>query len=511
MDHLARPIPAPGSPFPRSLAALGGVLSLAAICGCGAMDEAGALFGPEEGELRGQTVLFIGTDPGTLRTDLYMAQAVVEDDASATLDDDDVPPLSEATGFEVSAITNLEVGGNNALQSETDTLFSDEVPYPVPDLTGSRIAILGTTRDAYGEAVAGRVQLLDTSDATSRLGDEVEGLYSLAFSWAGGYLVLDRRIPEDPARTEVLVVAPDLINYEVPARVGPEGEELSVEFAGHVRDGDHFLVLARDLASGLSDVWEVDPETGDSLPLTDMPELVDRVDEPTLSSDGRWLAMTRSRSGVAGRAVVVVDMVPEPPEVHVLNDDELDDCRWPAWAPLGEGENESQLAFACVSLATERPDVLRWAAGSGDEAEVLTAGFQDIFDGTMDGLVLRSAPFWDPRGEFIVFGASRPEDVEEGVGITLTVLPVGEAAYPVWSGDEGDGSGGWAHFSSATQERHLLLWDRAETGLADSQGRHPIRIVFADQPEQQSRPIVLNRNLAVAYPLLLGWNTMIYR
>jgi hypothetical protein len=244
------------------------------------------------------------------------------------------------------------------------------------------------------------------------------------------------------------------------------------------------------------------------VPLTELPELSDRMDEPTLSSDGRWLAVTRSRSEPGGRAVLVIDTAAEPFEVHVLSDDEVDDCRWPVWAPLADGEHQPQLAFACVGRTTERPDILRWTAGVGEEPEVLTAGYQDIFDGTMDGLVFRSAPFWDPRGEFLVFGASRPEDVEEGVGMTLTVLPVGGSAYPVWAGDEG--SGGWAHFSSATEERNLLLWDRAESGLEDSEGRHPIRIVFTEQSDQATRPVELGRDLLVAYPQLLGWNTMIY-
>jgi hypothetical protein len=505
MRHLARPNPLLTPP----MLVLGLLVALSGLAGCGALNDEVGLFGPEEGERRGQTVLFVGTDPTTLRTDLYMAQALVEENLEATSqDDDDEPGISEASGFEVSAITNLEVGGNNALQSETDTLFSVEVPYPVPDLTGSHIAILGTTRDADGEPIGGRIQLLDTADGTSRLGDEVAGLFSAAFTWGGRYLVLERRIPEDPARTEVLVVEPDLVTYEAPVRVGPEGLDLSVEFAGHVRDGDHLLVLARDLASGQSDVWRVDPDSGASVPLTELPELSDRMDEPTLSSDGRWLAVTRSRSEPGGRAVLVIDTAAEPFEVHVLSDDEVDDCRWPVWAPLADGEHQPQLAFACVGRTTERPDILRWTAGVGEEPEVLTAGYQDIFDGTMDGLVFRSAPFWDPRGEFLVFGASRPEDVEEGVGMTLTVLPVGGSAYPVWAGDEG--SGGWAHFSSATEERNLLLWDRAESGLEDSEGRHPIRIVFTEQSDQATRPVELGRDLLVAYPQLLGWNTMIY-
>lgn len=508
MDHMTRSS-APSIIHRLRTAALAALLGVTwGAGGCAMMADEASIWGPEEQERRGQTVLFVGTDPTTLRTDLYMAQAVVEEraDLETTDDDDDEPAISEASAFEVFSITDLTIGGNNALQSETDTLFSEEVPFPVPDLTGDRIAILGTTRDSYGEAEGGRIQLLDTQDGTSRLGDEVEGLYAVHFTWAGGWLVLDRRSPEDPARTEVQVVVPELINYEAPRLIDPGSPDLSLEFAGLVRDNDQFLVMARDLASGLSDVWRVDPEDGTSVPLTDQAELTDRVDEPVLSADGRWLAVTRSRGEPGGRAVVVLDIATEPPEVHELSDDTVDDCRWPVWS---NSEAEApQLAFACVGRATERPDILRWTAGAGLDPEVLTAGPQGIFDGTMDGLVFRSAPFWDPRGDFIVFGASRPEDVEEGVGMTLTVLPVGDTAYPVWSGDEG--SGGWAHFSSATEERNLLLWDRAESGLEDSQGNHPIKIVFTDQPEQDTRPVELGRDLLVAYPLLLGWNTMLY-
>lgn len=478
------------------------LLAAAGLAGCMAAESAPGLLDDQERERRGQTVLFLGTDPTTLRTDIYLARAVSQE---SDLEGDEEPEVSEATEFEVFAVTELDVGGQNALQSDTDTLFSEEVPFPVPDLAGGRVAILATTRDAGGAPVGGRVQLLDLESGSSLLGGEVPGLFAVHFTWNASFLVLERRLPDDAARTEILVQGPAQLGKQGPVPLGPEGPGLSVEFAGHVRDSDRILAVVRDVLAGTSDVWMLDPEAGTAFPLTDHADLADRVDHPAMSPDGRWLAVARTRPDPGNRAMVVIDTANPDMAPLVLSDDLAFDCRWPAWSSEAEAP---QLAFSCVAMGTERPDLLRWLPAEPGTVEVLTTGPQDILDGTMEGLVLRAAPIWDPRGEFMVFGASRPEDAEEGIGMTLAVLPPGQSAFQVWSGDEG--SGGWAHFSSATRNRNLLLWDRAVSGLEDSQGLHPIQIVLTDAPDQATRPVVLGTDLAVAYPLLLGWNTLLY-
>jgi hypothetical protein len=497
----------PTSPPGRGLSfvlALALCLPALGLYGCAMDSELGGAFDDDDEELRGQTILFVGTDPQTLETNLYLAQAVT--DAPIGIGSPQEPEVADATDFDVYSVTDLVIGGSNALQSDSDTLFSDEVPFPVPSLAGDRVAILGTTRDGYGDPLGGRIQLLDPATTESQLGDEIPGLYAVQFTWSGGWLVLEARYEDDPTRTRVLVQPPELLSSTAPVVVGPEGDGFSVEFAGLKHGSDEFVVLSQDAGTGTSEVLLIDPTSGEATSLS--ADIDARLDDPVLSDDGRWLAFTRSGSAPGSRAILVRDLhAPEEPPI-LLTDDLTDDCHWPVWT--GEAKEEPpKLAFVCSDRVNERPDVLLWTEDHGLEPEVLTAGPQpNIFEGTMDGLVIRSAPLWDPRGEFIVFGVSAQEELLEGVGLTLLVLPLGDSAFSVWSGDEG--SGGWAHFSSATMNRNLLLWDREQSGLEDSTGSHPMRIVFTDGPGQDPRPVELGRDLLVAYPLLLGWNTMLY-
>ena len=153
---------------------------------------------------------------------------------------------------------------------------------------------------------------------------------------------------------------------------------------------------------------------------------------------------------------------------------------------------------------------MRWFPGQDIEADTLTSGPQpELFDGTMSGLTLRSRPQWDPSGAVIVFGASTQEEAIEGEAMSLVALPLDESsAYPIFTADEG--SSGWAHFSSALTKPHLLVWDRSETGLLDSQGDHPIQVVVVDEPGRAPHPVALGQDLFVAYPQYLGANTMLY-
>ncbi len=478
-------------------------------CADNGMRGTGGLFDDlADASQRGQAILFVATDPTNLQTDLYVAQAV----ASTEDFEDEGPDVAEADGFDVTRITDLGIGrASSPLESKTDTLFSDAHPFPVPDREGERVAILATTRDEFsGEVIGGRVAVLDLTTFLSEVGEDVDGLEAVHWTWAGGALLLERRVADETGRTEVLVEVP----FDGPTRIGPDNPSSTYSVAGFEAGSDRFLLHERDLDVGSTDVWLVDALDGSHELLTG--GVADRVDQPSLDPTGQFLAVTVAHPESGVRSIAVLDLSTGPDAIaQELTDGITADCFWPTWSHgLVEGDSP-QLAFVCKSAATERPDLLLWDPSMASApAQALTAGPQPfIFDGTMDGLVVRSEPQWDPLGTFVVFGASTSEDALDGSGMTLLVLPVAPeegdpVAFPIWSGDEG--SAGSAHFSAASDGGNLLLWDRSESGLEDSVGRHPIQIVFTDEPLQSSRPVQLGQDLLVSHPLFLGSNTMLY-
>jgi hypothetical protein len=414
--------------------------------------------------------------------------------------------------FDVTRITDLGIGlESSPLASESDSLFSDQYPFPVPDRDGTRVAIMASLRDQEtGAFLGGRVAVLDLATFQTEIGEDIDGLVGVRWTWAGGAMLLERQIVGDEARSEVLVQLPDA----APIRIGPDSPSSTYELAGLERGTDRFLLQERNLDAGTTDIWLIDPITGDSEVLTGGVQT--RVDQPALDSSGLWLAVTAAHPDTGLRSIAVVDLSGDlGAPAQELTNGETHDCFWPTWSP-GETEGgPSRLAFVCRSATTERPDLLLWDPSRADDPAVTLSGGPQplIFDGTMDGLVIRSKPQWDPLSTFLVFGASTQDDALSGSGMTLLVLPVesdeGEpVAYPIWSGDEG--SAGSAHFSAATATGALLLWDRSETGLEDTSGRHPIHILFTDEPLQPSRPVEVGQDLLVSYPLFLGWNTMLY-
>ena len=56
----------------------------------------------------------------------------------------------------------------------------------------------------------------------------------------------------------------------------------------------------------------------------------------------------------------------------------------------------------------------------------------------------------------------------------------------------------------------MLLWDRATSGLYDSQGEHPIHVVPTQAEAGAARAVVLGEDLLLSYPLFLGANAMLY-
>ncbi len=497
----------------RALPALSLLLALApAASGCAenalrTADVAGAFGDDDDDEIRGQTILFVGTDPATLQTDLYLAQAVAPEGGFG----DEGPDATEAESFAVSRLTDLSIGGSSSpLENEADGLFSDDQPFPVPDRDGRRVAMMATARDPdSGYSSGGRVAVLDVDFADLTIGDDVEGLRSVHWSGLGGALLLERDVPGDPSRGEILLQD----DAGALSRLGPETDTATHTFAGLETGTDRFLLHERDFAEGTTDVWRVDPLTGDAELLTG--GIADRVDHPLLDPTGRWLAMARSRPESELRAVIVVDLEGgADAEPWLLGDDAVDDCFWPSWSPPARAKDPT-LVFVCKDAVSERPDLMAWRPATPETAPfALTVGAQpDIFLNTFDGLVIRSAPQWDPTGGYVVFGASTEDETLNGGGTTLLGLPIPAAdelatAYPIWSGDEG--SAGWAHFSATSSAGNLLLWDRSATGLQDSSGSHPIQIVPADDANQPAVPVALGQDLLVTHPLFLGGNTMLY-
>ena len=117
-----------------------------------------------------------------------------------------------------------------------------------------------------------------------------------------------------------------------------------------------------------------------------------------------------------------------------------------------------------------------------------------------------------------MFGASTEEQALAGEGMTILTFPLEDGlpldrqeplAYPVYP--SGSGAADWLHFSAGSAEPILMLWDRDETGLEDSDGGHPIKVVSVAEDGGLPRPIALGQDLRVSFPVFLGRNTLFYR
>jgi hypothetical protein len=304
-------------------------------------------------------------------------------------------------------------------------------------------------------------------------------------------------------------LAPTLISD--PELLRPDFDPgLDVRFAGLERSSDRILLEVSDPDSGSFDVYRFDPNADELVHLTD--GLEPGASDPRLSPDGSHLALTITDPTTGLRSILVFPLAEGPEAGWRLGATPDTECFWPVWQPLlpEDPSLAPNLACVCQDADGNRPDIVRWFTGSESPPTLLTAGPQpELFDGSMNGLTVRSRPQWDPSGVLLVFGASTQEDAIEGEALTLVALPLIEGtAYPVFTASVG--SSGWAHFSSAVSRPHLLVWNRAETGLLDSQGSHPIQVVAVDLPGQPPHPVVLGRDQFVSYPQFLGSNTMLY-
>jgi len=458
--------------------------------------------------VRGQTVLFVGTDATTLRTNIYQVQAVNTDDFAT--DEERNAAVLVAESFEVTVLTDFEAE-TDPLVDDGATLLPSEAPFAVPDYLGNRVAVVATGVDFETEISYGRAAVIDLQTREQRIAPELPGLVGARFTWLGNHLLLESRDSETGTASVATLDLLDPSSQPIPVEL--EGAT-SVVVAGLLPESDAFLAVVQDDDGG-SSVVALDPLTGAGDTLVSASE--GGLGQLTVSPDGLSLAATHSAPDSGRRSVVVADLSAAPTE-WVFMTAHLDaECHDPAWNPARVDGLDAQLAYACEQVTTGRPDLFLWEGSTlpdGDSPpsmETLTEGGQPAVPGSsMDGLVLRSRLRWDPSGSVLLFGASSSEDADLDEAMSLLVLdPLEGRAVPVYDGD--DGNADLAHFAAASSEPVLLVWDRNASGLEDSVWRHTIQLVAASPSGSRTvRGVNLGRDLLVSYPLFLAGNTLLY-
>jgi len=486
---------------------------LACATGCADLQSVEASRALDEATASGQTLVVVGTDPAAMSTDIYLVRALGIGAATA-------PSIAQADSFGIEAITQSDPDSiDPLLGSDTERLFSEAVPFPIPDHAGNRLAFVVSTPAQDDESPTARPAVLTLSPRTTVQGPEVAGLFGARFTWLGEYLLLQFTDP-DTQLGRLQVTSPELLDDATTwTDLGPEDSSLDVQFHGLVAESNAVLALATNPTTGWSTVYRLDPETGEQTPLTEQVETT--VAHAVLSPNGQVLAVTTQQLQPETRDIQLVDVLTG--KVQSITDQLNSDCYWPAFASTDATDPITRLAFVCQYPDSGRPDIVLWsgvldemdlATDSAPEPEILTAAPQPaVFDGTMDELVVRSPPQWDPRGERIVFGASTEEQAYNGDGMTLFALPLNGTAYPIYSSD--DTSVDWAHFSRSSDAGNLLVWERSETGLEDTNSspgdyNQPIRVVSTESNTPQISYVELGVDLRIGYPLFLGQNSLFY-
>jgi hypothetical protein len=484
-----------------------------------ALNELGADGGLLDDIVSGQTLVFVGTDPLTLESDIYLVRAVGDGRA-------DVPDLRDAEAFALEPLLTLteSVANGSIKQSDSDQLFPVEAPFVVPDEEGLRVLAAALTRDEEGRVLGGRLAIVDITPRRHRVSPFIPGLISARFTWAGDWLVVQIDDPEDGNRHLQVMRVDDLELDGALRPIGPIDALTDVDFAEPIRDENAFLARALDTRTGIADIYRLDPDLGSSTLLTQHTDL--SAAAPRQSADGRMLAVTlqaeTTENEEVRRQIGVFDLATDGPPIFIAGD-ETADCGRPAWSPPQTIASNPILAYACRSLSTGRPDLLLWEAEPNPSLATppitLTGSAQTAVPGaSIDGLVLRAGPLWDPGGTRVVFGASTEEQALDGEGMTILTFPLEDGlpldrqeplAYSVYP--SGFGSADWLHFSAGSIEPILMLWDRNETGLEDSGGGHPIEVVSVAPDGGPPRPVALGRDLRVSFPVFLGRNTLFYR
>ena len=460
-------------------------------------------------ETTGQKILFVGADPSDLQRSFYLAEAVQE---LRTSSNEAGPDLTEAESFN---ITDLGAGTEPYLsteQGELMELFPSSAPFPVPDRTGSLIAAVAALPEEEDVGAVGRVLIRNLITDELLVTPDLQGIHSLHFSWFGGWLLVGHKDAEEPDRLRLSLV--DHLGGGGVVPLLPD-EEATYQFVGLERWSDRVLLLREDRSTLRRDIVRYDPSSDTAELLTE--SLEGQLSSASLSPKGRWLALGTTDEVTGLRQLAVLDLNSPEAELHLLAAGDTQECFWGSWQPEvlavrgEEADFIARLAAVCQSIDAGRPDIVLWTPGEAGSLQYLTQAPQpELFDGSMAGLTIRSQIRWAPNAQLLVFGASPTEDALEGGSMSLVALSLapGSTASPIFGAAES--SSAWAHFSSAITKPHLLVWDRSETGLADSSGRHPILVVMADQPGSPPHGVQLGQDLYVSYPQYLGANTMLY-
>ena len=510
MMTRSHPVTLQRHPIAVCLSLIAGLACASFLAGCNADMTAGVdLESATVPETTGQKILFVGADPSDLRRSFYLAEAVQELRSST---DETGPDLTEAESFN---ITDLGAGTEPYLsteQGELMELFPSSSPFPVPDRTGSLVAAVAALPEEANSHGVGRVLIRNLITGQLIVTPDLHGIHSLHFSWFGGWLLVGHQDAEEPDRQLLSLI--DHLDGGVIVPLLPD-DDATFRFAGLERWSDRLLLLREDRSTLRRDIIRYEPGSGTSELLTESVE--GQISSASLSPKGRWIALEITDEMTGTRQLAALDLDSPQADPQLLGAEGTDECFWGAWQPEvlpargEEPEFVARLAAVCQSMDAGRPDIVLWTPGETDALQHLTQAPQpELFDGSMAGLTIRSQIRWAPNAQLLVFGASPTEDALESGSMSLVALSLspGSTASPIFSA--GESSSAWAHFSSAITRPHLIVWDRSETGLADSSGRHPILVVMADQPGSSPHGVQLGQNLYVSYPQYLGANTMLY-
>ena len=386
-------------------------------------------------------------------------------------------------------------------------LFPSSAPFPVPDRTGSLVAAVAALPEDTNSGGMGRVLIRNLITNELSVTPDLHGIHSLNFSWFGRWILVGHQDDKEPERQRL-----SLIDHLEGGDVVPllPDEDATFRFAGLERWSDRLLLLREDRSTLRRDIIRYEPGNGLSELLTESVE--GQISSASLSPRGGWIALEITDEITGTRQLAAIDLDSPGTDLHLLGAEDTQECFWGSWQPellpaRGEEPNfVARLAAVCQSLDAGRPDIVLWTPGEADGVQHLTQAPQpELFDGSMAGLTIRSQIRWAPNAQLLVFGASPTEDALESGPMSLVALSLtpGSTASPIFS--DAESSSAWAHFSSAITRPHLLVWNRSETGLADSSGRHPILVVMADQPGSIPHGVQLGQDLYVSpIPSILG-------
>ncbi|MCO4771892.1 MAG: hypothetical protein KDA24_17810, partial [Deltaproteobacteria bacterium] len=342
-------------------------------CSYAAVDVAGGA-NQDVDPVRGQTIVFVGTDPITLRTNIYRVQAISQDDFAT--DEERNAAVLFAEGFELTVLTDFEVGPEGPLVDDGDIILPSEAPFAVPDRLGNRVGVVIGGYDFANELPVGRAAVVDLATGDTTVAPDVPGLTGVRFSWLGQFLVLEHR---DPLTGLAGVSTIDLLTEPLVAQPVDVPGSASVAVAGLERESDAMFLSSSD-AYGVSRIVRFEPLTS---ALSDIaPSIEGAIADVHVNRTGDRIAASWVDPDTARRTVVVADTTISGGSWVELTSALDADCSQPAWNPARTGDEAQQLAYVCEDSETGRPDVLLWEGSSlpsgaqPPSMETLTGGAQ---------------------------------------------------------------------------------------------------------------------------------------